>query len=869
MLRPRRKPRALSPRHARRWPLVLAWGIGLAIATGMLLALAYLIGHGTPQAGNTAVNDALRTVGMKGVAPAVAAVALTLLAWCFRHIWFEWLAWRPGRIEVDTFTAGSKLTDADSAQLTLRFRGRLADLRLQAPAPVPGVASGGDFLEVLGGAGADLSSWLGSGLSLLRAAKPSHAWQVNGVLLERAERPRCGLTVQVLRLPGHGDPPQTHWADSWDEAIGRGAAHATAAILPRTCRCQTPWANWRRFVMPGELLDAYEQAVRLEGGRRYDEALDSYYRASAHDPTNMALRLHIGQLQEKLALHLDALSTYQGMLTVAGQGSGRRSFATGRAARSQRRRALLIARYRRIVLLGGSDLAEQWRKTALDANEWSARDKRRRELRGRLQSQLGDELARLTGSDRQDVRALLAEPDPTEAQTLESTRSDPAFLLLRELFARAALEYLRDVLRETQRHVLERSRVLGPAAVSLARLRIELRLEWVRLNIVARRSDRWGPYLAQLEDEWRRHGVAPTGCYWAPDPEQLKRKVARIERRWRFGWHEHYTAAGVYALALLADCMPAEGERDRRDILARCAVERLTSAAAHADSAYIAGRRDWLLSEDPNLDGLRAQTRFKDFESAYFPAEVPTPLRPRHALMLQSSRYIRDLLVATAERSEQTWHARGRALAHDPDVHDVLAWASSEQEAWDLVRNVALDYRHWPARVELIDHLRRRRASDAAQPLEVRFPRYEEEPLPQLDGPDDEATRKARTAARMAAEAAASRLGDLGRAVPHTRGREEIRVEPCHIEGWQSGLRQLDVQGRGPPRPLLAELCDHHAALWQLLGQWLAAGIDAEADAAAAFRSQLKHTAPLWSRTGSQNGSSGGRLPEPVSDLGD
>jgi hypothetical protein len=45
---------------------------------------------------------------------------------------------------------------------------------------------------------------------------------------------------------------------------------------------------------------------------------------------------------------------------------------------------------------------------------------------------------------------------------------------------------------------------------------------------------------------------------------------------------------------------------------------------------------------------------------------------------------------------------------------------------------------------------------------------------------------------------------------------------------------------------LVAQLCDRHAALWQLLHQWLEADDEAAKHAAAQFRSQRARTRRLW-----------------------
>ena len=799
---------------------MVGWSLVLAAGAGMLAVLAYITGNGPPAESDGFFDAVL--IASSHTAPTVAlvSVALVVLAYSFRHLWLEWLAYRPGRIEVDPFTTGS-VGECDPEQLTLQFRKRLAGVRLQAPKPVPGAASEGDFLEVLGRGGVDAGNMLGSLLSLVRAAKPRHAWQVNGVLVERRHAPRYGLTVQVVQLPDGGSPPETVWGATWEEAVTTAADYATAAILTRTRLCRTPWATWRRYVMPGRLLRAYESGVDFERDRRYDEALDCYFRASVEDPKNTALRLHIGQLQEKLALHLDALATYMGLLSVDGARPKARLLRhDGFTARAERRRARLVARYRCLILLGGSELCAQWWRTGSPDGAWTERDARRRELRTRLRGELGDGLRKVAekharhrvGSTAPDE--LLEEVAPADAPESSSDRRN---LELRELFALGALDEAQVVLADSRRLLGDRRVGLSPESVRLTMLCIELRLDWLRQRL-------------------RDADAAAT----PPNIADVKARVSEIERGSEFTrWHEHYNAACAYALPLLdhTSC----GAAVMRDAFAREAVSRLERATGHADSAYISGRRDWLLSEDPDLDGLRAHDAFKDFEAVYFPTDGPTRLRPPHPQRLESSRYVVELLVQTSRLLERTWHARGRALEDHPDVHTVLRWWADEQETWRLVRALAVDYRHWRTRFELLDHLRRWADENDLDRLAVNFPRYEEDPFCETL----EQQSSARELADAEVEDADARLAAIGTAAPRIREADPPVVRNMRM--LQATLRAQDSRGRGPRRFLLAALCDHHAALWQLLREWLDAerGEECE-DAKAAFRDRVAHTESVW-----------------------
>jgi hypothetical protein len=252
-----------------------------------------------------------------------------------------------------------------------------------------------------------------------------------------------------------------------------------------------------------------------------------------------------------------------------------------------------------------------------------------------------------------------------------------------------------------------------------------------------------------------------------------------------------------------------------RDDLARLAVERLGRATSCADSGYIAGRREWLVSEDPDLDGLRTHQRFREFEAMYFPSDRPTPPRPRHVRQLESARYIRELLADTADRWEKEWHRRGRQLEPRPDVHTMLDWWRTELQAWELVRQVAVDYRHWPVRLQLIEAMREWAAQYDFAPLHVSFRRYEERPL---CGPRGTLLR---ADANEPTERAERLLIAVHQCLPDPGARRRARVLLRTLEQWQSTLLQLDIDGRSPDKLLLAKLCDGHAGLWQLLQRWL------------------------------------------------
>ncbi len=75
----------------------------------------------------------------------------------------------------------------------------------------------------------------------------------------------------------------------------------------------------------------------------------------------------------------------------------------------------------------------------------------------------------------------------------------------------------------------------------------------------------------------------------------------------------------------------------------------------------------------------------------------------------------------------------------------------------------------------------------------------------------------------------------------------QIRPKIEDNKQWQAVLRQLDARGREPRRFLLAIQCDHHAALWQLLAEWVAAPPGPERGATKrAFLKQVSETDQIW-----------------------
>lgn len=779
---------ARSARHPARWPTVLGWSTGVALAVAGLLFLAHLTGNGEADGASGFWASLEATAERPAVSAGLAFALLAFGAWCLRRVLLELLAWWPGRIDVPDFRAGSGLEETELAQVTMRFRHRLAKLRLQGNdrSAVPGVAPAGDFVDVLQRGGVDGKGVLGTLLGLLRAAVPTHAYEVSGVAFRRAPAPSYGITVQVSRLPSLSDPPLTVFDTSWEGVCRRAADQVTAAVLPRTRRCQRPWTAWRGRVMPPTLLERFELAMDREESGRFDEALGLYHEALDLDPMNLGIRLQIGFLEERLGLFLDALAGYDGMLAIthpAGRRGLPRRLYSARARRA-RRRILLVARYRRAVLLAGDRVAGQWRRGAAGPPGREGETRRDRQ-RARLRAQLRPSLKAAVGrsGDTADARRLLAEPKgmngPGDALEPE----------LRRALQLAAADELREL--RTGRAGTPFGRPIGWWRSPVSRKAILLAEACVRRRLA-------------LDD---RSATATAPGTWTASPAELEHQVHRIGGfRGLRRWQEQYNAACVFALALMDGSLTKADAR----VLGRLAVERLELAAACADSAYVAQRRDWLVSEDPDLEGLRPRAAFKRFEARYFPSATATPSRPRGCHEWEMSRYVRDLLVAAADRREAIWHRRRRELPDRPDNHEMLRWWKEEADAWRLVRGVAVERRHWKTRADFVAAMTAWSLRAGLDGFAVRFPTYSD---PDLKGDEELKAIIAGADARLDLLAAAL---DGGR-----RGAAGRRSLPAQIERRRAELRELDVRGECLERLRAKRRCDEHAAHWQRLKEWL------------------------------------------------
>jgi hypothetical protein len=803
----------------------------LLLAFAALAGFAILVGYESYGAGKHGDALDLRqpfhalavTVTRPGVAVPVAFALLVLLAWLFRRVRLAWLVWGGGPIFIPDFQKGGEMTPSKAAQLTTQFRERIAVLRLQAATPSPGAAPEGTFVDVLSDGDDPSGSVLGLLLRLLRAAVPAYAIEVQGILRERDAQGKYGVTVQVVQTPGQPSPVIEVHATSWGRAICRAADEATAAILPRSRLCRGTWAAWRGYAMPEGLLSAYESAAKFEQERRFDEALDQYWETLRLDPTNLAVRLRLGQLQEKAGLLLAALTNYQRILAFANPGA--KNLPRGMYRRGARRewdRALSVAKYRAAILLGDGSIVRQWSTPSRQKGVNVVRRERVRADRRNLLEPLATMHRFDPTAERisKGVQQLLK-----VSPRLKRGSERKALLDLTACGDEASRELLLSLPRWESARWRE---LLTRRTVALSRMSIDRRRQ-VLLDPSVDPLD--PPRLAALDRSIMRAG-------WRPGP--LSGRCPTWLRRWQ--WHEHYNAACVYAAYL------SVGEDDTnsvRRMLVRKAIKRLERAITTRDSEFVVTWRDWIISEDRALDCLRKTPEFLSFEAMYFPSRIAARTmrsRPHEPQRLAEVRYARDLLTALAQSWHCTWHDRAKNVAED--VHVLVLWCEQEREIWGLVGKVLDDWYDWRPRRDLLERANVLLAEREA--VCVKFSRYEDR-LSVQDGSDDAHNA---TQERRRAEQRLSELGALLKQPGNGQGA-------LHYKSWIEAMRDHDPHA-AISLDMRARFCAQNALVWDRMSRWLHAG---EEDGVArdrqdalvqtarnALEKELREAASLWNR---------------------
>jgi tetratricopeptide (TPR) repeat protein len=789
-----------------------AWAAVVAVlAAGLLLLAAFVGTRPTSQQ----VVDVLPVVGdpieatlhRPVVAAFLAAMLLVLLIGAIRGARLRWLAYAPGPVDVADLKVAGSVPNGVAERLTLHFRQRLADLHLATPGPQPGVAAATSFVDLIGSATHDSKNLLATVAGLLRVAWPSQAYQMQATLVQDAEQ-GFGVSVHVVMLPATTTPPTTCWAASWEMAIDGAANRAAAFILTRTRVCRrSPWVAWQGYVLPPRLLEAYERAAVCTHERRYDEALREYYTALELDPKNLELRLRIGFIQEKLGLALDALTTYQATYDLNCEcltpGVGR---ATARAVAKARKRSQAIASYRRAVLLGSADaVSEQW--CAPDAADGrTRRDEQRCACRARLwptlmelcQHKWSETVAHHWGLTLKEL--LTGDADTADRETLlrKVFQCADRETLLREVFQCAALEALEELAKDLPwkpRGGDERS--LTRTAITLSEHCVELRLRSTRRQL---KSTATSERLEQATLQgWVRRAGLQANATWSErlTLSSLRTWVRRAVLRRNVTWSERYCAASLFALAISCDVDADKtvlAEKKRAALLAEEAVYHLERAIERAESGYVASRRAWLVSEDPDFNSLRPIARFQRFEAMYFPSHHPMVARQPASHRWELIEYVHQLIAACAEHRQNEWQAQLLATNREGEPQEQTSLWHEELQAWELVAEVASNCEHWQTRLKLLEALRMWTAqTDGGTPLG--YPDYgrvapdPDESDAVINGASDRLAAVHVLAERQRAGLAGFASAPAGRdriTSSEPRGRRSRAVQRERIAAWQT-----------------------------------------------------------------------------------
>ncbi|WP_326953061.1 hypothetical protein [Amycolatopsis sp. NBC_01286] len=680
----------------------------------------------------------------------------------------EAAAFRANQIDIRLFADerpdASHDREIDSAvELTAAFKRILNDSRLYTPTSVPGVGGSYDFIQIVENAGESADGWWKAATKLIRLAQPPAAFTVTGTVRPGNTSGRYQLILELVRCPRFAASPLVIEDESWPRVLHRAANAVAALVIPRSAYVRTNihWAAWRDAKIPYELFDAYQRANHFITYRRYDEALAEYYRALSLDPSNVYIRLEIAALQEQLDLHLDALATYDDVITLCSRGKPKlarwwigEDFARQpRHAGRSRDVALLIARYRHALVLGhGDSVAGSWwvRRTTAGV-PGDARALRRAELRAALE-------LRFRRYVELDVRTR-PYAIPREKR-LELHRRVMRVSVPELVVQDATLEQLAEY---NQRAAEMRSYFCALSQYEIERLVADYRnfgrrwrRSWEQLtNRALDLSLVWAVLRRAMADVEPMSGAVPEPrpAYpgsrvkladvcpdrrWPPDPQALDDTVEAAGPR--KSWEECYNAASVYAVAMLE--VGPRGERDlrdrarnprltgeTRDEVARRAVRELYHAATISHSGRLPERRSWVMGEDPDLAALRGHELFRVFEMVTFSPDRAAPLRPQRAHVWEQVSYVRQLVCEIASCRAHFWRLRALDPAPVQDGRVLDRWRSTDRDAWRRLADLATGKQDWYTRYQAISAFREWSA-DCGYPGSISgFPLYNEERL--------------------------------------------------------------------------------------------------------------------------------------------
>ncbi|GHG64654.1 hypothetical protein GCM10018779_34730 [Streptomyces griseocarneus] len=755
-------------------------------------------------------------------------LVLTFVFW--RRAMLARNAYRPGPVDVRKLVASSKEVEPQVEGLTAQLRKYLSETNLYPPAALPAEAPAENFIDLLGDVDLEPKKLGTSLLRLFSQLRPKVAYTVHGVLREKSQEPKCGVTITVTSYAMRGSRTDTLWEDTWDAVVRAAGNWVMASLVPVTrAGTRPPWQAWRGRDLKPELFAAYQDGRRLSEERKFDDALERFYMALRYDPANLYLRTQVAGIQEKLWLFMDALETYHGAMLLDGCTNRQRQRFLARGRRDLRsllrrryrgwHEGLLEVRYRYAIVLGvGEQLAMHW------CSDSDKRAHARNEIRQALTPAIAD---RHWKAFRGWTRVTKESPEEDEAERIRKwliglLKRHEEEWLIRLVFQQACVEEMQRLAWDIPWfHLLPfgRSRYRGTLTRTSLRLNRKvwapLRLAWA-----------WGDGRPK---EVSSIAGMPRAPRWIGDAKQLDRRVRRVRdgpayplKQWmrdcipwpRRPWQDSYNTACVYAAAMnLPEC--------DREPLAVWAVGELEDAARVDRRGSHSVMRSWLLVHDPDLVLLRKaqEPRFIRFEREVYPHSSPDHHRQVLPVAAEITAYHRRILQNAAQVMEHMWRLRRKQLLAEP--HVVAEWFSSDREMWDCVYQFAKNGgSDWRDRERLLQELRR-----IAEPHLLS--QYGLPPsLPELDDLLDEAARFAPDGARDRVEElvgkTVKRLDDLSSALRVERNGAKNSNSPIiRSEQWLTSVRENPTLSIVAPRSAAWHVCWDYEEAWHALGEEL------------------------------------------------
>jgi tetratricopeptide (TPR) repeat protein len=662
----------LPPARVLRWSALLAlWAVSDgAWLLGLRLAPSRLLGAHSDDVAMTAVRGAIAIV--------VPVVLTTLAIYAHWRVCLERLASVPGPLlvyPIQDRSSGIGDEDGSSRETTravvvrAMLQRRLLDTQLQRTTAIPSGGDSSDFLQVVETAGAKIEGFGGALLRLARFLAPVSSYEVRCSILDPLtvgkDRP-CVLLVELTRLPRVVVLSEIVYEESWPAATDRAGDWLVATVLPRTRRCVLPpWTLRRNLQIPVGLFRNYQEFRRHRDDGDYREALKALDLALTDDPTNLALWLDKGKLQEQMRDYLAALATYEGIIARAARLDRRLAYLrfgpptrhkepgsitdprwhdTRRApGLDPRHPVVYTARYRYALLLGlGQEIAEQWYNAADSADHPYDALRHRfaetyREPAKHLRVQFPDIAAgHPAGESSETLIESIFKPSG-DNQCRYSEERMAVFLTSMGVWEVEHLIIERTGVFIAYRYSRDHREIIPDQSLRLLLPRVILRraLAMHRFNKESGKEDDLSiaessmiypidepvvePALRRLlEDGW-----PADGAYLA----EFIRTVMGWPRNSLRTWHVHYNAACNLA-TLLKGPGWEDKKSEKRQQVVRAIITELEKSMACGDLDYVASTSNWVGKLDPDLTEVRKEAQFKEFRRQFLGSDGTADPRP-------------------------------------------------------------------------------------------------------------------------------------------------------------------------------------------------------------------------------------------------